>query len=63
MFSKAGTLSQIYKFRVGRERVFFGSFLTLFADKASNATRIAALKDECEHKKDGVCPATIGFSD
>ena len=29
LFSKAGTLSQIYKFRVGHERVFFGSFLTL----------------------------------
>ena len=29
LFSKAGPLSQIYKFRVGHERVFFGSFLTL----------------------------------
>ena len=26
-------MSQIYKFRVGRERVFFGSFLTLFVPR------------------------------
>ena len=39
LFSKAGTLSQIYKFRVGRERVFFGSFLTLFVDQREAVVR------------------------
>ena len=33
LFSKPGTLSQIYKFRVGRERVFYGSFLTHFVPR------------------------------
>ena len=39
LFSKAGTLSQIYKFPVGRERVFFGSFFTLFVDQREAAVR------------------------
>jgi len=43
-------------FRTVRQAQFF------LGAKASNATRITALKDECAHKKDGMRPATIGFS-